>query len=163
MTRNLVSLIASAVFLIAGAASAAPIFPPLVSGEYCYKIRAAAVELDGTGVPTTTPTRSVGSRIVDGDGAVLGCVPCGPGETAPSCVTVPAIGDRAELRGFAFAGLECSGSESLASDNGGYLFFTPPGTPTLELGDVARLPIRRRPPEQIARLELEVDGVVFSP
>lgn len=121
------------VFFAAFEASGDPIFPPLVSGEYSFKIRAATVELDAEGVPTTTPTRSVGIRRADtGDPTILVCEPCGPGETVPVLVTVVASGDRADLRGFAFSEPGCVGRESLASVDGAFLFFVPPAPPALE-------------------------------
>lgn len=135
MLRNLVFLIAGAVFLIGTApkaAQAAPIFPPLVSGDYCFSIKTGAVTLDAEGVPDRAPSRSVAVRII-GDPAVLSCTPASPDELVPVCVTVPALGDRAELRGFAFAEPACAGEESLPSGNGAYVFFTPPAEPSLEL------------------------------
>lgn len=135
MIARAVSLIALGLLVVSAApAAGGPIFPPLVSGEYCYRIRAAAVELDAQGVPTTTPTRSVASRIVgDPSGALYGCQVCAPGEVVSTCVVIPAAGDRAELRGYAFAEPDCSGGESAASDNGAYVFFMPPSPVTLEL------------------------------
>ncbi|MCP4869280.1 MAG: hypothetical protein GY898_11240, partial [Proteobacteria bacterium] len=141
-----------------------PIFPPLVQGQYAFKVRAAAVELDPGGVPLTTPTASVSIRRTDdGSGVDLTCVPCGPGETVDVLVAVVATGSRGELRGYAFAGPGCTG-EAAESENAAFLFFVPPAAPALELsGPSALLPVRARPPDQLARLELSVEGVAFGP
>lgn len=119
--------------VLAVAAAAAPIFPPLVQGEYSFRVRAGPAELDAEGVPLVPPTVSVGIRRADqGDGSLLVCVPAGPGETVPVTVTVIAAGDRGELRGLAFAGPDCTGPPAV-SDNAAFVFFVPPAPPTLEL------------------------------
>lgn len=136
MIRTAFFVIATAVFLIATTpnAAAAPIFPPLVSGEYAFGVRTAAVELDENGVPTTPPTFSIGIRRVDVEGApLLLCVDAGAGELVSVRVTVPVSGSRAELRAVAFNALGCETYESERSDDGAYVFFVPPGAPTLEL------------------------------
>ena len=46
--------------LVATGASAEPIFPPLVSGQYSFYVHTAPVVLDVAGVPLTAPTRSIG-------------------------------------------------------------------------------------------------------
>ena len=165
MIKTAVSVIVPIIFAIifTSTASAAPIFPPLVQGLYGFRVRAADVELDAGGVPLTPPTVSVSVRRVDsGDGADLACVPCGPGETVSVSVTVAATGDRGELRGYAFAGPGCTGEPS-ESTNAAFVFFVPPGPPTLELsGATSLLPVRARAPEQLARLELSIGGDVFA-
>lgn len=131
MMRCLVFVIA---LVLAGVAGAAPIFPPLVQGQYAFKVRAADVGLDADGVPLETPTASISVRRVDdGSGANLTCVPCGPGETVDVLVAVVATGSRGELRGYAFAGPGCTGDSSLGSDNAAFIFFVPPAAPSLEL------------------------------
>lgn len=160
------AIIPSIVFALtfAFAAAADPIFPPLVSGEYAFGIRTAPIELDADGVPTRAPTRSVGVRqIGDASGTVLSCTAAAPDEVVSVSVSVTPSGDRAELRGFAFAEAGCTGPESEASENGAYVFFTPPARPSLELpGPSALLPVRLRPPEQMARLELSVSGEIVA-
>lgn len=160
MIKTLVFVIALAV---AGAAAADPIFPPLVQGLYGFRVRAADVALDPDGVPLTPPTVSVSVRRVDGgDGSDLACVPCGPGETVGVSVTVAATGDRGELRGYAFAGPGCTGEPS-ESTNAAFVFFVPPGPPTLELSGATSLqPVRARPPEQFAHLELSIGSDVIA-
>lgn len=117
-----------------GAAAAAPIFPPLVSGEYAFGVRTAEVVLDAEGVPTRSPSRSIGVFNVLDPGGLLLCVPAGPdGTVTPVAVTVTALDDRAELRAVAFPELECVGLRSETCDDGAYVFFTPPAKPTLEL------------------------------
>ena len=116
-------------------ALAAPIFPPLVSGQYAFKVRTAEVELDANGIPTTTPTRSVGIYEAADPDTLLLCESSAPGEATPVSVTVVVVGDRAELRARAYSAPGCTGQVSLGSDNGAYLFFTPPGVPVLEASD----------------------------
>lgn len=114
-------------------ASAAPIFPPLISGQYEVRARTAVVEYDVNGVPTTPPTASVGLRRVDlPDAPLLICADAGPGELVVLRVTVGASGDRAELRGVAFNQPGCQSFESDRSENGAYIFFVPPAPPALE-------------------------------
>lgn len=134
MIRTVVSLIAWAGFLIATAAAAGPIFPPLVSGQYAFGVRTAVVTLDAEGVPTRAPSRSVGIRL-DGTGELVHCEsPAGPdGEVTSVLVTVAAAGDRAAMRCVAFSELDCAGKESEASDDAAFVFFTPPAKPSLEL------------------------------
>lgn len=134
MIRILVFLIAPAVFLIAAVASAAPIFPPLVLGEYAFGVRTAVVEVDPEGIPLRAPSRSIAVFNVLDPGALLLCVPAGPdGTITRVAVTVTALGDRAELRAVAFPEPECVGLRSERCDDGAYVFFTPPAKPVLEL------------------------------
>lgn len=125
-----------AALVFASAAAADPIFPRMLEGKYSFGVMTAQVALDANGVPTMTPTRSIGILRVDvAEPTVLLCAevpaPGGLGETVPVVVDVPVVGDRAELRAVAYAGAGCTGKESDPSDNGAYVFFLPPGPPEL--------------------------------
>lgn len=135
MIARLAALLAVAALVIGSAASAAPIFPPLVSGEYSFGVRTAAVDLDEDGVPTRAPSRSIQVIELAATGPVpLLCLPAEPdGDVTRVSVVVAASGDRAELRAVAYSELGCAGEASELSDNGAYVFFTPPRPPVLEL------------------------------
>ena len=136
MIRTAVFVIALVVFAIvfASGAAAAPIFPPLVSGEYVFAVATAEVAYDPDGVPLEPPTRSIGIRRMDlADTPLILCLPAGPGERIEVLVRVAASGDRGELRGVAFNAPGCTSYESEPSANGAFVFFVPPAAPRLEL------------------------------
>lgn len=139
--RLAVSLILAAA-LLAGAALADAIFPPLVEGKYRVRIEPAPNPPDAEGVPSSTPTVSVGLVRVDATDAPLvagSCVNTPTPDIVPVEFTIPASGSRAELRAVAYSGADCTGERSTPSDTGAYLFFVPPAAPALAICEGACL------------------------
>ena len=124
--RTLVILLS---LLLAGSASALPIFPAPVAGIYESRIQTSVVAVDADGVPTEVPTASVG--LAEPDGTVIVCQDAGPDELVVLSyeVLAPASSKRKEANAFAYSQPGCGGERSLPSDNRAYYFFGGPSAP----------------------------------
>lgn len=130
--RKLLTAIATLLLVTAGAASAQdPIFPPLVAGEYAFRIQTHAVVLDVNGVPLRAGAHSVAVFDVADPGTTIKCFDCSPGDVIASNVVVPSAGDRVELRARAYEAAGCIGLAGNDSPNGAYVYFTGPEAPDL--------------------------------
>ena len=118
---------------LASTATATPIFPELVAGQYTSRVQAAEVSVDGAGVPLTQPTVSI-ALILD-DGTHVACVSIGPGASASVLYLVPNTGTRTSLNAYAYPRPECVDTDpsvrSIPSENTAFFFFGPVDRPDL--------------------------------
>lgn len=109
------------VILFASVAEGAPIFPPMVGGEFHFRVL-AVTPLDADGVPTDPITRSV-SLIDQSGGAPIACVDTpDPNGVYDIFVTVGATGVRQAFKGFSYSEVACGGLVSEASENTAYTY-----------------------------------------
>ena len=109
------------VLVFARTVKAAPVYPPMVGGEFEFRVQAVA-PLDGDGVPTEPLTRAI-SIVPQEGGAPIVCT------DAPDPVgiytiraSVAATGVRQAFKAFAYAEPACGGLVSEASENTAYTF-----------------------------------------
>lgn len=132
MIRNIVVAIIG-LFIATSAFAVGPVFPPLLAGEYSFKVSLPAVTLDTDGVPNTTEAKSFGLiNMIDPLAIIPGtCIDAVSDSITQISVTVPVLGDRGVLKAKSFEGVGCSGVESELSSNAAYVYFTGPASPTL--------------------------------
>lgn len=102
----------------------AAVFPPMVGGEFLFKVRPAVLELDPDGVPLTKLTGSI-SIVPLAGGANVGCVATpdqAPTDPYEITANVSATGVRQEFKAVAWAHDDCTGDMSEPSENTAYTY-----------------------------------------
>jgi hypothetical protein len=116
---------------LAGAATAAPIFPPIVSGEASVTIITGSIAVDAQGIPMEPPIQSVSLLA---EGALTHCEEMGNDETKPVTYTILNNSlNRVSVVALAHSGAGCTGLQSDPSTNTAYYFFVGPPPPDLTL------------------------------
>ncbi len=134
MHRWIIAALASAFALAANAATAGVFFPPMVSGQYIFKVQ-PNTPYDTDGVPTIPPTRSLSITDAKVGAENLRCVDVGPTQVEQETtytfnVVVPATeGRRRKFHAYAYSGPGCTLEKSERSDNAAFVFFGPPNKP----------------------------------
>ena len=131
-------IIAAALVLVAGTARAQPVFPPMVAGEYVWRV-SADTQYDAQGVPTTQLTRALAIEEVGLDGSAFSfpCQNIGDARVDQEAVysinhnLLVGLAKRREFNAFAYASTNCTGEKSPASARTGYIFFGAPNAPNL--------------------------------
>jgi hypothetical protein len=131
MKTAAIMLYAILITLTAASASAQAVFPPLVAGEYAFRVRAADAALDSNGVPLLPATQAVGVFVVADPATILKCVDVAAGEIAQVNVVVPAVGERGEIKARAYEGTGCTGQTSPDSANSAFVYFVGPAAPLI--------------------------------
>ena len=115
----LVLLLLALVF--ARSVGAAPVFPPMVGGDFQFKVQ-AVTPLDGDGVPTDPITRSVSIVPQDGGSRIVCTDTPDPNGVYEFTAAVAATGIRQAFKAFAYSEVACGGDVSGASENTAYTY-----------------------------------------
>lgn len=126
--------ILAGVLFVAGSATAEPIFPDLVAGEYAVRVMPAPVATDANNVPLEAPTRSI--AVARTSGEPIACVNDPPqGVWTPVAYSLPASSQRQDLVAVAYGEPDCAGAPSPPSTNTAYHFVgVAPNAPAMSDG-----------------------------
>ena len=132
MVKLVVGVISS-LMIAAVAMAAGPVYPPLVAGNYTFRVGNPAIVLDTDGIPTTPAPKSIGIfRLDEGPSPeLLLCVDAGADTIVQVSVDVIATGTRAQLAAKSFEGLGCTGQDSVFSTDSAYVYFNGPQAPVV--------------------------------
>ena len=130
--KTIITILAA--LLLASAAVAQDVFPPLVEGA--YEFHGVPADAGRDLAPDETPAGSVGALRVDSgqtDTGVLDCQAVGAERDVPLTfrVTLQDMTQNAEVRLYAFGSADCTGPASPPSEEAARIFLVPPAAPRI--------------------------------